>query len=138
ADSTRAREASRRHIGRRGVPLLPLPTQRLARPAPEPVRSALAPELLPLQRLRVALYAEPVTYLGNRVWVPVDARLCASIKWKQMGTALYDSRWPMGQASFAVRRANPRYAFFAEAEATLRDGTAVPAQVSELSSRGCY
>ena len=44
----------------------------------------------------------------------------------------------MGQASFAVRRANPRYAFFAEAEATLRDGTAVPAQVSELSSRGCY
>jgi PilZ domain len=44
----------------------------------------------------------------------------------------------MAQASFAVRRANPRYAFFAEAEATLGDGTAVPAQVSELSSRGCY
>jgi hypothetical protein len=44
----------------------------------------------------------------------------------------------MGETSFAVRRANPRYAFFAEAEATLRDGTSVPAQVSELSSRGCY
>lgn len=44
----------------------------------------------------------------------------------------------MGETSFAVRRANPRYAFFAEAEATLRDGTQVPAQVSELSSRGCY
>jgi hypothetical protein len=44
----------------------------------------------------------------------------------------------MGQTSFAVRRANPRYAFFAEAEATLRDGSLVPAQVSELSSRGCY
>ena len=44
----------------------------------------------------------------------------------------------MGEASFAVRRANPRFAFFAEAEATLRDGTSVPAQVSELSSRGCY
>ena len=44
----------------------------------------------------------------------------------------------MAEASFAVRRVNPRYAFFAEAEATLRDGTSVPAQVSELSSRGCY
>jgi hypothetical protein len=44
----------------------------------------------------------------------------------------------MAEASFAVRRSNPRFAFFAEAEATLRDGTSVPAQVSELSSRGCY
>ena len=44
----------------------------------------------------------------------------------------------MGETSFAVRRANPRFAFFAEAEATLRDGTSVPAQVSELSSHGCY
>ena len=44
----------------------------------------------------------------------------------------------MGDTSFAVRRANLRFAFFAEAEATLLDGTSVPAQVSELSSRGCY
>ena len=44
----------------------------------------------------------------------------------------------MPEASFAVRRANPRFSFFAEAEATLRDGTSVAAQVSELSSRGCY
>lgn len=44
----------------------------------------------------------------------------------------------MAEASFAVRRVNPRFAFFAEAEATLRDGTSVPGQVSELSSRGCY
>ncbi len=44
----------------------------------------------------------------------------------------------MGEASFAIRRANPRFAFFADAEATLRDGTSVAAQVSELSSRGCY
>jgi PilZ domain len=44
----------------------------------------------------------------------------------------------MAEASFAVRRANPRYSFFAEAEVTLRDGTSVPAQLSELSSRGCY
>lgn len=41
-------------------------------------------------------------------------------------------------ASFAVRRVNPRFAFFAEAEATLLDGTSVSAQVSELSARGCY
>jgi hypothetical protein len=44
----------------------------------------------------------------------------------------------MAQASFAVKRANPRFAFFAEAEVTMRDGTLVPAQLSELSSRGCY
>jgi hypothetical protein len=44
----------------------------------------------------------------------------------------------MGETSFAIRRANPRFAFFAEAEATLNDGTSVPAQVSELSCRGCY
>ena len=44
----------------------------------------------------------------------------------------------MGETSFAVRRVNPRFAFFAEAEAALSDGTLVPAQVSELSARGCY
>jgi hypothetical protein len=44
----------------------------------------------------------------------------------------------MAEATFAIRRANPRYSFFAEAEVTLRDGTSVPAQLSELSSRGCY
>ena len=44
----------------------------------------------------------------------------------------------MAQASFAIKRANPRFAFFAEAEVTMRDGTLVPAQLSELSSRGCY
>ena len=40
--------------------------------------------------------------------------------------------------SFAVKRTTPRFAFFAEAEVTMRDGTSVPAQLSELSSRGCY
>jgi hypothetical protein len=44
----------------------------------------------------------------------------------------------MGEASFPTRRVNPRYRFFAEAEATLGDGSLVPAQVSELSSAGCY
>ncbi len=44
----------------------------------------------------------------------------------------------MGAASFPTRRVNPRFPFFAEAEATLGDGSAVAAQVSELSSAGCY
>jgi PilZ domain len=44
----------------------------------------------------------------------------------------------MAEAPYAVRRAHPRYPFFAEAEVTLRDGTGVRAQTAELSSRGCY
>jgi hypothetical protein len=39
---------------------------------------------------------------------------------------------------YAVRRVNPRFSFFADAEVTLRDGTGVRAQLAELSSRGCY
>jgi hypothetical protein len=42
------------------------------------------------------------------------------------------------QASSMARRVNPRYTFFADAEATLPDGTLVLGQLSELSSRGCY
>lgn len=37
-----------------------------------------------------------------------------------------------------LRRANPRFPFFADAEMSLEDGICVRAQVSELSSRGCY
>ncbi len=44
----------------------------------------------------------------------------------------------MADGPYAVRRANPRFSFFADAEVTLRDGTGVLAQVAELSSRGCY
>jgi hypothetical protein len=44
----------------------------------------------------------------------------------------------MADGTYAVRRANPRFSFFADAEVTLRDGTGVLAQVAELSSRGCY
>ena len=40
--------------------------------------------------------------------------------------------------SYAVKRANPRFSFFAEAEVTLRDGSGVRGQLAELSSRGCY
>jgi Tfp pilus assembly protein PilZ len=44
----------------------------------------------------------------------------------------------MPKAAFAVKRSHPRYSFFAEAEAILRDGTSVLAQVLEMSSHGCY
>jgi hypothetical protein len=44
----------------------------------------------------------------------------------------------MAQISYAVKRTNPRFSFFADAEVTLRDGTGVRAQLAELSSRGCY
>lgn len=44
----------------------------------------------------------------------------------------------MAQTSFAKKRANPRFLFFAEAQVTLDDGTSVLGQISELSSRGCY
>lgn len=44
----------------------------------------------------------------------------------------------MAEGPYNTRRANPRYAFFANAEVTLRDGTSVLGQLDELSSRGCY
>jgi len=44
----------------------------------------------------------------------------------------------MAEAPHAVRRTNPRFSFFADGEVTLRDGTRVLTQLSELSSRGCY
>ena len=44
----------------------------------------------------------------------------------------------MADGPYAVRRANPRFSFFAGAEVTLGDGTSLHAQLAELSSRGCY
>jgi hypothetical protein len=44
----------------------------------------------------------------------------------------------MAEGPYTVRRVNPRFSFFADAEVTLRDGTCVRAQLAELSSRGCY
>jgi PilZ domain len=49
-----------------------------------------------------------------------------------------DWRNTMTEGPYPVRRANPRFSFFADAEVTLRDGTGVRAQLAELSSRGCY
>jgi len=47
-------------------------------------------------------------------------------------------RGTMAEGPYSTRRANPRFAFFANAEVTLRDGTSVLGQLDELSSRGCY
>ena len=44
----------------------------------------------------------------------------------------------MAEGPYTVRRANPRFSFFADAEVTVRDGTCVRGQLSKLSSRGCY
>jgi PilZ domain-containing protein len=44
----------------------------------------------------------------------------------------------MAETPYAVKRANPRFSIFADAEVILRDGASVPAQLTELSSRGCY
>jgi hypothetical protein len=44
----------------------------------------------------------------------------------------------MAEPTFSIKRANPRFSFFAEGEATLGDGTAVAIQLCELGSRGCY
>jgi|ERR1700733_12362109 hypothetical protein len=44
----------------------------------------------------------------------------------------------MAEPKYAVTRSNPRFLFSAEAEAILRDGRPVAAQVFELSLRGCF
>src|ERR1700733_4565808 len=44
----------------------------------------------------------------------------------------------MAEASYAVKRAHPRFKLFADAQAMLRDGTLILGQLSELSLGGCY
>jgi hypothetical protein len=44
----------------------------------------------------------------------------------------------MVDASFQEKRTNSRFSFFARVEITLDGRISVPAQLSELSSRGCY
>ena len=44
----------------------------------------------------------------------------------------------MAEATFPIKRSNPRFLFSADAEVTLTDGSTLAAQVFELSSRGCY
>ena len=43
----------------------------------------------------------------------------------------------MAKTTFPKKRANPRFDVFADAEITLRDGTLIQGQLSELSARGC-
>ena len=44
----------------------------------------------------------------------------------------------MAEHVYAKKRMHPRFPFTAEAEITLKDGTWLPAQLCELSRRGCY
>lgn len=44
----------------------------------------------------------------------------------------------MAEPRYVLRRSSPRFPFFADAEMSLEDGISVRAQISELSSRGCY
>jgi hypothetical protein len=45
----------------------------------------------------------------------------------------------MPEASYSVKRTNPRFSFVAEAEMVgLRDGTRIVGRIAELSSLGCY
>lgn len=51
---------------------------------------------------------------------------------------MLNRRFKMAEAPYVLRRTNLRVPFFADAEMSLEDGISVRAQVSELSSRGCY
>jgi PilZ domain len=44
----------------------------------------------------------------------------------------------MPEATFAMKRAYPRFPFSADAEVRLRDGTSLAAEILELSRRGCF
>jgi PilZ domain len=55
--------------------------------------------------------------------------------WIAMST---DLRHTMPDSHYSVKRASPRFSFFADAEVTLRDGSSLRAQLAELSSGGCY
>lgn len=44
----------------------------------------------------------------------------------------------MPKTTYPVKRTNPRFPFSAEAEIILQDGTWMPAQIAEISARGCY
>jgi hypothetical protein len=50
----------------------------------------------------------------------------------------YNANMPAIQKPFTKKRAGPRFSFLTDAEIVLRDGTLVPAQLDEVSLRGCY
>jgi hypothetical protein len=58
--------------------------------------------------------------------------------WSQASELHGPKKDMMANDHFAEKRADQRFSFFADGEAALGDGTSVPAQLAELSSRGCY
>jgi hypothetical protein len=82
------------------------------------------------------IFTEADTSFGNTQHTRLNLPRCTHTI--VSGQRLQERNDTMAQASFAKRRANPRFSFFAEAEVTLDDGTSVLGQISELSSRGCY
>jgi hypothetical protein len=92
---------------------------------------------LAARRINLFLVArrEANTSFGNTQPTCLNLPRCAHTMVSATLTERNDS---MAQASFAKKRANPRFSFFAEAAVALRDGTSVLGQLSELSARGCY
>jgi PilZ domain len=84
-------------------------------------------------------YKQPVASFGDPIAFIAWMHRADSIQWTQGECVQFTGgRDTMADGHYAVRRANPRFPFFADAEVTLHDGTGVLAQVAELSSRGCY
>jgi len=85
------------------------------------------------------LSREPVVSFAGQGHKPLEVPYCGSIHchFKLIAT-ITGWRKTMVEDRYKVRRTNPRFSFFANAEVTLRDGTGVRAQIAELSSRGCY
>src|SRR5258708_26800055 len=83
-------------------------------------------------------YREPVTSFGDQRHKRLDVP--AAVLYNGFTRIATFTHWrdTMAEGPYTVRRANPRFSFFADAEVTLRDGTGVRAQLAELSSRGCY
>jgi hypothetical protein len=74
---------------------------------------------------------------GNLANVSMGRPGLIRIEWIKM-TRMGTGRNEMTEASYAIRRSNLRFPFFADADLNLQNGVSVPAQVSELSARGCY
>ena len=68
----------------------------------------------------------------------MEVPCCESIHYSYTMGKLAEGRKTMSENPYPVKRVNPRFPFFADAQVTLRDGTGLRAQLAELSSRGCY
>jgi PilZ domain len=77
-------------------------------------------------------------FFGDADHKCMEVPRCSSIEWIYTNCRVRGREKTMSEVPYATRRVNPRFPFFADAEVTLRDGTGVRAQLSELSSRGCY